>query len=168
MNGYWLRITTSIAAALLFGACVTDKFSELFSTEIQQDCIQTVGCYQMGQIESCIASVGETLDTASTSKQQWFVDAAYRCSGQTTCAWVTCVQSTNDTGFAAMRLAQITWDCQQRAICRNAADAMEDTVRRCIQETGNSLNADVAAQTAFDARQARCGQEQGCNYGACQ
>jgi hypothetical protein len=84
------------------------------------------------------------------------------------CAWVDCVQSTNDTGWAATHLAEITNDCQQRAICRGAADATEDAVRSCIQQTGNQLNADPASQVAFDARYARCGTQKACDYGSCQ
>ena len=173
MKGYWSRITRlsrgtgQIAASLLFlGACGTGKFSEDFSTEIQRDCIETVGCYQTGQIESCIASVGEAFDSASTPRQQWFVDAVYRCQGQTMCNWVTCVQSTNDTGYAALHLAEITDDCQQRTICHGSDS--EAAVRQCIQETGNRLNADLTAQTAFDARYARCAAQRGCSYSGCQ
>lgn len=174
MKGYWLRITrlsqgTCFAASLLaLTACGTGKFSEDFSTEIQRDCIETIGCYHTGQIETCIASVGETLNGASTAKQQWFVDTVYRCMGQSVCDWVNCVQSTNSTGFAAARLNEITYDCQQRAICRGPQNATEDAVRQCIQETGNRLNADVAAQAEFDAHYVRCSQQMGCNYSACQ
>lgn len=174
MNGYWLRITrpsrgTCFAAWLLaLGACGTGKFSEDFSSEIQRDCIETVGCFQMGQLETCIASGGDSLNQADTATQQWFVDAVYRCQGARVCDWVNCIESTNSTGYAAAHLTEITWDCQQRAVCRGPASASEDAVRRCIQETGNQLNADVNAQAAFDARWARCGQQQGCNYGACQ
>ena len=173
-GGYWLRITrisrgTCLAASLVvIGACGTGKFSEDFSSEIQRDCVETVGCYQTGQLETCIASVGDTLNEASTSKQQFFVDAVYRCQGARVCDWVTCVQSTNESGYAAAHLAEITYDCQQRAICRGAQNATEDAVRRCIQETGNVLNADQTGQALFDARFARCSAQQGCDYGACQ
>jgi hypothetical protein len=174
MKGYWSRITrlsqgTRFAVSLLaLAACGTGQFSEDFSTEIQRDCIETVGCFQMGQVESCIASVGQTLDGASTSKQQWFVDAVYRCQGQAVCDWVNCVQSTNMGGFAAMRLNEITFDCQQRAICQGAQNSSEDKVRECVQQTGNRLNADAVSQAEFDGRFVRCGQQQGCNYSSCQ
>jgi len=174
MKGYWSRIlrlsqgTCFIASLLVLPACGTGKFSEDFSTEISRDCVETIGCYLTGQIATCIGSVGETLDQAGTSRQQWFVDAVYRCQGQKMCDYVNCVQSTNSGGFAAARLNEITIDCQQRAICRGAQNASEDTVRQCIQETGNRLNADVAAQAEFDARYLRCSGQMGCNYTACQ
>lgn len=174
MKGYWSRITRlsrgtgQIAASLLFlGACGTGKFSEDFSMEIQQDCIETVSCNNAGQIESCIGSVGEVLNSAGTPTQQWFVDAVYRCQGQKMCEWVKCVQSTNQSGYAALHLAEITHDCQQRTICQGSGDN-EAAVRQCIQETGNRLNADLIAQSAFDSRFARCSALQGCDYGACQ
>lgn len=168
MNGYWLR--TTCLSLLVLGACGTGKFSEDFSAEIQRDCIETVGCTQVGQIESCINAVGDSLNGARTSQQQFFVDAVYRCQGSRMCDWVTCTQSTNAMGFAATHNAQITYDCQQRAMCRlsGGQPVTEDSVKQCIQTTGNSLNANPAEQASFEARFARCGQQAGCSYGACQ
>lgn len=79
MNGHWLRIT--FLSLLTLGACATGKFSDDFASEIQRDCVETLGCTGTGQIESCIASVGASLDEAAVSKQQFFVDAVYRCQG---------------------------------------------------------------------------------------
>jgi hypothetical protein len=168
MNGYWLR--TTCLSLLTLGACTTGKFSEDFASEIQRDCVETVGCTQTGAIESCIASVGESLNVAKTSQQQYFVDAVYRCQSSRMCDWVNCAHSNNDTGYAGMHLPQITYDCQQRAMCRLASGqpVSDDAVNECIQTTGNSLNANPANQTAYDARYARCAQQAACSWGACQ
>jgi hypothetical protein len=168
MNGYWLR--TICMSVLTLGACTTGKFSDDFSSEIQRDCIETVGCNMTGQIETCIASVGESLDGAHTSQQQFFVDAAYRCQGSLKCDWVNCVQSTNASGFASSRLQQITYDCQQRAMCRLASGqtVSPDSVDQCVQMTGNQLNANPTDQANFDARFSRCSAQAGCSWGACQ
>ena len=168
MNGYWLR--TTCLTLLVLGACGTGKFSEDFSAEIQRDCIETVGCTQVGQVESCIVAVGDSLNNARTSQQQFFVDAVYRCQGSRMCDWITCTQSTNATGYAATHVTQITYDCQQRAMCRisGGQTVTEDSVKKCIQETGNNLNTSPTDQAAFDARFARCSQQTGCSFGACQ
>lgn len=168
MNGYRLR--TICLTVLVLGACGTGRFSEDFSQEIQRDCIETVGCTQIGGVESCIAANGDLLNNARTSQQQFFVDAVYRCQGSSKCDWITCTQSTNATGYAATHIAQITYDCQQRAMCRisGGQTVTEDSVKQCIQQTGNNLNASPTDQAAFDARYARCGQQAGCSFGACQ
>jgi 2-oxoglutarate dehydrogenase complex dehydrogenase (E1) component-like enzyme len=176
MNGYWLRTTCLsrgicfAASLLVLGACGQGKFSEDFSAEIQRDCIETVGCTQMGQVEGCITAVGDSLNGARTSQQQFFVDAVYRCEGSRMCDWVTCTQSTNATGYAATHLSQITHDCQQRAMCRisSGQPVTQDSVNDCIQQTGNNLNANPTEQANFDARNARCAGQAGCSWGACQ
>ena len=168
MNGYWLRMTC--LSLLTLGACTTGKFSDDFSSEIQRDCVETVGCTGTGQIESCIASVGQTLDSVEPRKQQFFVDAVYRCQDSRLCEWVNCARSTAGTGYAATHLQQITYDCQQRALFRmqSSQSVNTDAVNSCIQQTGNNLNADTAAQAAFDAKYARCSAQAGCSWGACQ
>jgi hypothetical protein len=155
---------------LTITACGSGKFSEDFSTEIQRDCIETVGCNGFGQLESCIESVADSLNNARTSQQQFFVDAVYRCQLSNSCEYVKCAQSTNATGYAGTHLAQITYDCQQRAICRTAGGTTVDmnAVNQCILETGNSLNANPADQANFDARYARCSTQASCSWGACQ
>lgn len=168
MNGHWLRIT--FLSLLSLGACATGKFSDDFASEIQRDCVETLGCTGTGQIESCIASVGQSLDDATVSKQQFFVDAVYRCQGSQRCDWVNCAHSTNASGYAGTHLAQITYDCQQRAMCRLASGqtVSDDAVNQCVQMTGNQLNANPADQAAYDARYARCSAQAGCSWGACQ
>lgn len=168
MNGDWLRNTC--LSLLMLGACTTGKFSDDFASEIQRDCIETVGCTGTGAVESCISTVGSSLDSAKTSQQQFFVDAVYRCQGSLKCEWVNCAHSTNATGYAATHLQQITYDCQQRAMCRIASGqtVSEDSVDQCIQTTGNSLNANPASQPEYDAKYARCAAQAGCSWGACQ
>jgi hypothetical protein len=169
MNGYWLRLPRLLLLSSL-AACTTGKFSEDFSTEIQRDCIETVGCTQVGQIEGCIAAVGDYLNNAKTSQQQFFVDAVYRCEGSRMCEWVKCTQSTNATGPAASLNAEITYDCQQRSMCRLASGqpVATDAVNMCIQETGNRLNADPQEAANFQARYQRCSSMAACSFGACQ
>ena len=168
MNGYWLRMTC--LSLLTLGACTTGKFSDDFSSEIQRDCVETVGCTMMGEISTCVAGVGQSLDGAATAQQQFFVDAVYRCQGSAKCDWVNCVNSTNMGGYASAHLPQITYDCQQRTLCRMSSGqtTAPDAVNQCIQMTGNSLNADPSSQAAFDARYARCSSQAGCSWGACQ
>ena len=168
MNGHWLRLTC--LSLLTLGACGTGKFYDDFSAEIQRDCIETVGCNMTGQVESCIAAVGQSLDEAKTSQQQFFVDAVYRCQGSRMCDWVNCTHSTNATGYAATHVQQITYDCQQRAQCRLMSNqpVSPDAVQQCVQETGNRLNASPTDQAAFDARYSRCQAQASCSWGACQ
>lgn len=167
MNGYWLRIT---CLSLLVGACGSGKFSEDFASEIQRDCIETLACTQEGQIEGCIVVTANNLDTASTSQQQYFVDAVYRCQGAANCAYVNCTQSTTDTGYAATHVPQITYDCQQKIACRSSSGQMPaaSAVQQCIQETSNRLNANPTEQASYDARFTRCQSYAGCSFGACQ
>jgi hypothetical protein len=168
MNGYWLRITGMSLLAL--GACATSKFSEDFSSEIQRDCLETVACNLTASFESCVNNTGSSLDNASVSKQQFFVDAVYRCQGAARCDYVTCTQSTANTGWAATHLTEVSHDCRERLACKIAGGSMPSAgaVESCIQETSNRLNANPPDQPAFEARYARCGTLMGCSYGACQ
>jgi hypothetical protein len=167
-----------LAALAMFGVvgCKSGEFRDDFAPEIQKDCVETVSCAAHGAgfdsslISACVTRIGNEVGGANISAQQEFIDTVSRCQDLFACNYTTCAFQNVVSGYAATHLQQITYDCQQTVDCRIASkQAVAPTaVMDCISTKSGTLDANVALQTEFDMKFARCSSFAGCSWGSCQ
>jgi hypothetical protein len=161
-----------IGLALACSACGgAGEFGEAHAAEIQADCTQSEICKSHGaaEIENCIGTTTSRLSSYSDSQQQFFLDQVARCASQSSCLYVQCTQSDPTSGWAGQHQDLITYECQQRSLCKMSSGQLDSTsaVNDCISQLSAQTNADPLAQQSFEKKVVNCQGRTGCGWTSC-
>jgi hypothetical protein len=167
---------SSLLCVVLVACKEDDSFLGDHATEIRYDCEETVECLASrgnsltaDPVNDCVEASRSELEGFSDRRRDLWKARFDRCAAFQHCGYYDCTQA--NTAYSSAHFGQLQHDCSQRITCRNMRGEMlgPEVQNYCLTETSVMLDiADQAQRTAFEARFARCGALQGCQYNDCQ